>query len=109
MRESRRSGYGRDANTLSQIGGRKSWWGSGGRHRNELTPALSWAGHVGHYLLDAKKRLKPEIKEIVRLLADRGVPVLRPRDPPGNLRPGRGVPEDRLRARSIIRSAPSST
>jgi hypothetical protein len=64
------------ANTLSQIGGRKSWWDPSAP-RGELTPALSWdeALKVGHYLLDDHGKLKPAIKEIITLLHDRDVPL----------------------------------
>lgn len=64
------------ANTLSKIGGRKSWWDpSAGR--GELTPALSWeeALKVGHYALDDHGKLKPAIKDIVALLKEREVPL----------------------------------
>jgi Family of unknown function (DUF6282) len=59
------------ANTLSKVGGRKSWWDPGAS-RNELTPPLPWeeALKVGHYLLDEKGRLKQEIREIIHLVAD---------------------------------------
>src|SRR5581483_9682449 len=64
------------ANTLSQIGGRKSWWDPTAP-RGELTPALSWdeALKVGHYLLDDHGKLKPAIKEIIDLLHDRDIPL----------------------------------
>jgi hypothetical protein len=57
-------------NTLSKIGGRKSWWDASAS-RNELTPPLSWeeALKVGHYLLDEKGRLKDEIRDIIHLVA----------------------------------------
>ena len=59
------------ANTLSKVGGRKSWWNpSAGR--NELTPPLFWeeALKVGHYLLDEKGCLKQEIRDIIHLVAE---------------------------------------
>jgi hypothetical protein len=64
------------ANTLSKIGGRKSWWDSTAG-RGELTPALSWeeALKVGHYALDEHGKLKQEIKDIIKLLVDRGKPL----------------------------------
>ena len=64
------------ANTLSKIGGRKSWWDPNAG-RGELTPAMSWedALKVGHYALDDKGRLKPEIKDIIGLLKEREVPL----------------------------------
>lgn len=62
------------ANTLSKVGGRKVWWNSSA-DPSEVTPALSWeeALKVGHYLLDGAGKLKPDIQEIIRLVADRGV------------------------------------
>lgn len=64
------------ANTLSKIGGRKSWWDpSAGR--GELTPPLSWedALKVGHYALDEHGKLKANFKDIIALLKDRNVPL----------------------------------
>lgn len=62
------------ANTLSKVGGRKVWWESSA-DPHELTPALPWveALKVGHYLLDEAGRLKPDIREIFRIIVDRGV------------------------------------
>jgi hypothetical protein len=59
------------ANTLSKVGGRKSWWDPSAS-RNELTPPLSWeeALKVGHYLLDEKGKLKQEIRDIIHLVAE---------------------------------------
>ena len=61
------------ANTLSKVGGRKSWWDSSA-DPHDLTPALPWeeALKVGHYLIDGAGRLKPEISEIIRMVADHG-------------------------------------
>jgi hypothetical protein len=61
------------ANTLSKVGGRKSWWDPAA-DPHDLTPALPWeeALKVGHYLLDGAGQLKPEIREIIRMVADRG-------------------------------------
>jgi hypothetical protein len=61
------------ANTLSKVGGRKAWWDPSAS-RYELTPPLPWeeALRVGHYLLDDKGDLKPEIRDIIHLAADRG-------------------------------------
>jgi hypothetical protein len=61
------------ANTLSKVGGRKMWWDPSA-DRSEQTPPLPWdeALQIGHYLIDEHGRLKPEIREIVRLVADHG-------------------------------------
>ena len=61
------------ANTLSKVGGRKSWWDSSA-DPHDLTPALPWeeALKVGHYLIDGDGKLKPDIREIIRMVADRG-------------------------------------
>ena len=61
------------ANTLSKVGGRKVWWDPTAS-RNELTPPLPWeeALKVGHYLLDGKGNLKPEIRDIIHFMADAG-------------------------------------
>ena len=74
------------ANTLSQIGGRKSWWDPTAG-RGELTPALSWdeALKVGQYLLDEHGKLKHRNKRDHPSFARPRRPVVfRPRDPPGN-------------------------
>ena len=85
------------ANTLSKIGGRKSWWDpSAGR--GELTPALSWdeALKVGHYALDDKGKLKPVIKDIIGLLHERQVPLFFGHAThPGNLCLRRRMPTNR--------------
>lgn len=61
------------ANTISQVGGRKVWWDPSADPR-ELTPPVPFeeALKVGHYLLDEAARLKPEIRDIIHLVADRG-------------------------------------
>jgi hypothetical protein len=40
--------------------------------RSEQTPPLPWdeALRIGHYLIDEQGRLKPEVREIIRLVAD---------------------------------------
>jgi hypothetical protein len=62
------------ANTLSQVGGRESWWVPGG-DRYRTTPPLAWdeALKVGQYGLDERGRLKPNFRDIIHLVADRGV------------------------------------
>ena len=61
------------ANTLSKVGGRKIWWDATA-DRTEQTPPLPWdeALRIGHYLIDERGKLKPEIREIVHLVADYG-------------------------------------
>jgi len=61
------------ANTLSKVGGRKSWWDSTA-DRHELTPALPWeeALKIGHYLIDENGKLKSAIRDIIRIVADHG-------------------------------------
>ncbi|HEX9880162.1 MAG TPA: DUF6282 family protein [Candidatus Binatia bacterium] len=61
------------ANTLSKVGGRKVWWDSTAS-RHQLTPPLPWeeALKVGHYLLDPRGNLQPEIRDIIRFVADAG-------------------------------------
>ena len=59
------------ANTLSKVGGKNIWWDSSANPR-ELTEAMSWeqALKIGHYLLDDKGKLKPEIREIIHIVAE---------------------------------------
>ncbi|MBM2812328.1 MAG: hypothetical protein HW416_3087, partial [Chloroflexi bacterium] len=61
------------ANTLSQVGGRESWWLPGG-DRYTTTPPLVWedALEVGQYALDDRGRLKPNFRDIVHAVADHG-------------------------------------
>jgi hypothetical protein len=61
------------ANTLSQVGGRKVWWDpSADPHDQEFSIPWEEALKIGHYLLDEHGRLKPEIRDIIHLIADRG-------------------------------------
>ncbi|MGZ5827342.1 MAG: DUF6282 family protein [Xanthobacteraceae bacterium] len=64
------------ANTLSKVGGKPMWWGEG-TDPLENTDPIPWeeALKIGHYLLDGKGRLKPEIKEIFRMIADKNLAV----------------------------------
>jgi hypothetical protein len=61
------------ANTLHQVGGRPIWWGAS-KDPYEQVPPMPWeeALKLGHYLLDEHGRLKPEIREIIHLVADHG-------------------------------------
>lgn len=60
------------ANTYSKVGGREIWWNPGADPKAHSAP-LSWEESLarGHYLLDGAGRLKPEIREIVALCAER--------------------------------------
>jgi hypothetical protein len=66
----------RSANTLSKVGGPPIWWG-GSTDPKEWSDPLPWdqALRVGAYTLDEGGRLKPEYKEIFRMVADRDVMV----------------------------------
>ncbi len=66
----------RSANTLSKVGGPPIWWG-GSTDPAEWSEPLSWeqALKVGTYTLDEHGRLKPEYKEIFRMVADADVMV----------------------------------
>ena len=59
------------ANTLSKVGGRKRWWDSSA-DLYDLTPPLPWEEALkrGLYLLDDSGRLKPNIQEIIHIVAD---------------------------------------
>jgi Family of unknown function (DUF6282) len=59
------------ANTLSKVGGRRIWWDPNASKSDNTAP-LPWdeALKVGHYLLDEHGNLKPEIREIFRMIAD---------------------------------------
>jgi hypothetical protein len=61
------------ANTLNQVGGKPMWWGAS-KNPYEQVPPMPWdeALRTGHYLLDQHGNLKPEIREIIRLVADYG-------------------------------------
>ena len=61
------------ANTLSKVGGKPIWWNKSA-DPNDHTAPLPWdeALKYGYFLLDERGRLKPEIEEIVRVVADSG-------------------------------------
>ncbi|GLZ27876.1 hypothetical protein Lesp02_00660 [Lentzea sp. NBRC 105346] len=62
------------ANTLSKVGGMRSWWGE---EPDGWADPLPWekALKVGHYTLDERGRLKPEYREIFRMAADHDVMI----------------------------------
>lgn len=62
------------ANTLHKVGGRSIWWDPAA-DPDDHTPPLPWdeAVAIGHYLLDEGGALRPEVREIVRIVADRDV------------------------------------
>jgi uncharacterized protein DUF6282 len=64
------------ANTLSIVGGKPSAWDKTA-DPNAHTEPLSWSDSLkyGHYLLDEKGRLLPEIEEIFRMAHDRGAAI----------------------------------
>lgn len=66
----------RSANTLSKVGGPPIWWG-GSKDPDEWSDPLPWdhALKVGEHTLDAHGRLKPEYKEVFRMVADHDVMV----------------------------------
>jgi hypothetical protein len=61
------------ANTLNQVGGKPLWWGES-KNPYEQVPPMPWeeALRIGHYLLDEHGNLKPEIREIIQVIADYG-------------------------------------
>jgi hypothetical protein len=61
------------ANTLNQVGGKPLWWGES-KNPYEQVPPMPWdeALRRGHYLLDEHGNLKPEIREIIHLVAGYG-------------------------------------
>jgi hypothetical protein len=61
------------ANTLHQVGGKPIWWGES-KNAYEQVPPMPWdeALRIGHYLLDEHGNLKPEIREIIHMVADYG-------------------------------------
>jgi hypothetical protein len=61
------------ANTLNQVGGKPMWWGAS-KDPFEQVPPMPWEEALkrGHYLLDEHGRLKEEIREIIRMVADYG-------------------------------------
>lgn len=64
------------AHTISKIGAPPIWWDKDADPKAH-TPPLPWpeALQVGHYLLDEHGRLKEGVREIFRIVADRGVAV----------------------------------
>jgi hypothetical protein len=62
------------ANTWLHVGGRRDVFDASAGP-NEITPPLPWGEALehGHYLLDEHGRLKPVIRDIMHLVADRGV------------------------------------
>src|SRR5882724_8501665 len=72
-----------------------------GSNTNGWHGPLPWdkAVALGHYNLNENGALKSEVKEIVRICADRNVPVFRPRDPRGDLQARRGSRQSRLETR----------
>jgi len=66
----------RSANTLHKVGGPAVWWGAS-ENPKEWSDPLPWdhALKVGAYTLDEHGRLKPEYKEVFRMVADRDVMV----------------------------------
>lgn len=64
------------ANTLSIVGGRPIMWDKSAKPSDHTAP-LPWeeALKCGHYLLDDKGNLKPQIVEIFRMAADRDAAV----------------------------------
>lgn len=59
------------ANTLSMVGGKPIWWDKTADPADHTEP-LPWeeALKVGQYLLDERGRLKNDIKDIIRIVAD---------------------------------------
>ncbi len=64
------------ANTLSIVGGKPSAWDKNADPKAHTEP-LSWADSLryGHYLLDDKGRLLPEIEEIFRMAHDNNAAI----------------------------------
>ncbi len=64
------------ANTLSIVGGKPSAWDKNADPKAHTEP-LSWADSLryGHYLLDDKGRLLPEIEEIFRMAHDQNAAI----------------------------------
>jgi hypothetical protein len=62
------------ANTLFKVGGRRIWWDKGASPADH-SPPLPWdeALSCGYYLLDEKGRLKSDMAEYIRIVADAGV------------------------------------
>jgi hypothetical protein len=62
------------ANTLFKVGGRRIWWDPNAAP-GDHSPPLPWdeALRYGYYLLDEAGRIKPEIAEMIRMVADADV------------------------------------
>lgn len=62
------------ANTYHKVGGRLIWWDPNADPKAHSAP-LPWdeALRRGHYMINESGKLDPEIRDIVRLCADRGV------------------------------------
>ena len=62
------------ANTLFKVGGRRIWWDPTASPGDHSAP-LPWeeALRYGYYLLDGGGKLKPDIAEMIRMVADAGV------------------------------------
>ncbi len=61
------------ANTLFKVGGRVIWWDKSASPADHSKP-LPWdeAVKCGYYLLDANGRLKPDMADYIRVVADSG-------------------------------------
>jgi hypothetical protein len=66
----------RSANTLHKVGGPPIWWGASDDPK-EWSDPLPWDEALKHgaYTLDEHGRLKPEYKEVFRMVADRDVMI----------------------------------
>jgi hypothetical protein len=64
------------ANTLSKVGGKPIWWGASDDPTYNTDP-LPWdeALKIGHYLLDDRGRLKEEVVEVFKVVAEYDVAV----------------------------------
>ena len=60
------------ADTLATVGGLKQWWDAAARPGASLgPPPWSQALELGAYLLDGDCRLRPELREIIAMVAGR--------------------------------------
>ena len=62
------------ANTLFKVGGRRIWWDPKASPGDHSAP-LPWeeALRYGYYLLDERGRIKPDIADMIRMIADADV------------------------------------
>ena len=62
------------ANTLFKVGGKRNWWDRSANPSDHTGP-LPWeeAVRCGYYLLDDGGRIKPDIAEMLRVIADSNV------------------------------------